>query len=693
MHLHHCLPPSSFLLGLLWLQAGQTSAMYRPGGGVAPPDPGPPVKTLAIGHDTFVVNPTNIVIHHTTIAPNAAPITVDGVAVFVDKSFDVFLDGSLLISGPDAHFQKTSYVVPLSSPGTHGTTHPSVTVSKRETASSTFSSSDLGGSFRSSRGRNAPTIQSSSDPSATFQRSGGGIQNGSGPTHPVQPSGSVSASRSTPNDSSKPPGSGTSRVDTPNGLSQFGSGSVGGNMPSSSPTLDSGTSSSDLPSKPGTDSKSSSQSLPIAQGSVLRNSSLLFKSSSQSREPPTLASSTRPIKGTPSITSATTNIPLPGSTGRASSVRTTSAAAPSMPTSGGPSSQVITPVPTTTAAGGIPLMSIPASGSAVSSQDSELGAILFGFVSGGRSWANDITLPAAKTLAIHEIENMLHNTENVIKNLGGVFPPTTDLCSGSGKRKRFFNPLGTVISLAHDALGLANCIGNIVSDISKSIGPLVGPPPGPGIIPGINVQLNALAQAAQEEQNKGQSTTTTSTTTSSDSTGSSISPSSKPSSTTSSSSSSRSSSSSSAPAACATYVYPQDDITQWEGAPNKRSFLRDDPDYRHHLSKRASLPLNAINSCNFPPNMLAVQPTYSELKGFINLGKNPNGNGGAAGQVYNNAAKWYVGNHTCATDPGFKWFRTASQAWNGIPAYSRQSVDHVCKSSAPYPWTVMYFDR
>ncbi|KAL9628096.1 MAG: hypothetical protein Q9164_007394 [Protoblastenia rupestris] len=71
--------------------------------------------------------------------------------------------------------------------------------------------------------------------------------------------------------------------------------------------------------------------------------------------------------------------------------------------------------------------------------------------------------------------------------------------------------------------------------------------------------------------------------------------------------------------------------------------------------------------------MPVLQPVYSSLKAFKGLGNNQNGNGGDAGRVYNGAPKWYVGEHQCDEDPGFKWYRTPGDT---IPAGSRQSVEH-----------------
>ncbi|KAK3173818.1 hypothetical protein OEA41_007150 [Lepraria neglecta] len=636
------MPTSSFLFRLLWLHTGQSDAQDPPQGGPTISSDSaqlPAVETLVIGSGSFTVNPTNIVIDSTTIAPDAAAVTVNHAAVSVDKSFDVFLNQSKAISGTGLIPPKTSV-------------------------------SNLGGPSNSSIGGSAPLAGSSiggtalSGPSSTLK-----------PSSPSSPPLGTSSSRPP----SPPVGSGSSRLPVGTGSSSP-SGivpSIGGTSPSIrstgtsssvAPPIDTGSTRSPIPpvgmgssylsispvgSSPsrllmGTGPSGKGVFSSSLGGTAPVNSSPSINSSPSGGLPPP-PSSSQSNNGTASVTSATSGHLLPGSTGKVISASTTSATTPSTATSGDSSTSANSDVPATTAPGAILPTSITLSGSMASSQESQFGSILIGFVNGGRSWASDITLPPVKTQAVQEVKDMLDNTENMIKNLGGDFPPSTNTCSGAGKRKRFFNPLGTVESLANDALGLANCINNIVNDISSEIGPLTEPPPAAGIIPTINAQLDALEKAGEEEEDSHSSTsgTTSSTASNTDSSSSSSTGSSSSSST--SRSSTWSSSSSSAPSACATYSVPTDDITQWEDIPDdsigaqKRSAVEDNPDGRHYLAIRAnSPPLTAINSCNFPQNMQALQPAYSELKGFTNLGKQPGGNAGAAGQVFNNAAKWYV---------------------------------------------------
>ena len=82
----------------------------------------------------------------------------------------------------------------------------------------------------------------------------------------------------------------------------------------------------------------------------------------------------------------------------------------------------------------------------------------------------------------------------------------------------------------------------------------------------------------------------------------------------------------------------------------------------------------AIHNCTFPDGMQATPPPHLQLKNFKKL-NNPKvrpGNGGAKGRVYDNAVKWFVGEHSGAS-PGFKWYKSPE-----IPKDSKQSIEHVC---------------
>ena len=70
--------------------------------------------------------------------------------------------------------------------------------------------------------------------------------------------------------------------------------------------------------------------------------------------------------------------------------------------------------------------------SAAIAQISHFGDAVLGFATDGRAWASDITLPEVKTQAVHQIEDMLGNSKNMIESLGGNFPPSLGPCSGAG---------------------------------------------------------------------------------------------------------------------------------------------------------------------------------------------------------------------------------------------------------------------
>ncbi|KAL9104827.1 MAG: hypothetical protein Q9163_000275 [Psora crenata] len=271
-------------------------------------------------------------------------------------------------------------------------------------------------------------------------------------------------------------------------------------------------------------------------------------------------------------------------------------------------------VPAPMEPGGIPLTSTSPTGSAASSVESEYG-----------------------DRAIEEVEKMLENTENLIKNLGGVFPPSTNVCSGDGKRKRFFDPLAAVKNLANDVLGMANCVDDILNDITSEIGPLIGPPPPPAIISAITAQLAALEMAGKLQQEDDQDSEDNEDGSSTSDPASARSSSSQ--------SSSGSSSSSAAPSACPMYIYPEDDITQLEGnldssiGIEERSIPEESPDGRHTLAKRNSNPLKGINSCDFPCGNQVKEPPYMQMKKLKNLGMQPNANKGVNGQIFGNAIK------------------------------------------------------
>ena len=323
---------------------------------------------------------------------------------------------------------------------------------------------------------------------------------------------------------------------------------------------------------------------------------------------------------------------------------------------------------------------------------------------------SDITLPTIKTQAINQIEDLKGNTENAIKNLGGPFPPTSNACSSGSSRKRSFDPIGAVEGLADDALGLANCVDNILTDISNDIGPITGPPPPQDVIGSISTLMDALEKAGEEEDdddNQSTKDTDSKTKGSTTSSKSSAMTSSKSSASSVHSKSSQTSSrTSSAVSGCPSFVYPDDDLEEWEGPPldgniNKRTFgIRgrwdrrsheasdgnDKPeknlDRRHELMKREqAAAITSINSCNFPAGKQGVQPGYSGLKAFKGLNQQRNSNNGRSGAVYDAVPKWYVGSSSCSLPNGFAWYKTDDESPTVIPAGSKQSVDHVCELS------------
>ena len=78
------------------------------------------------------------------------------------------------------------------------------------------------------------------------------------------------------------------------------------------------------------------------------------------------------------------------------------------------------------------LISTAPTESAAIVQVSRFGDTVLDFATNGRAWANDITIPRVKIQAIHQIENMLGNSKNIIENLEGKVPPSLGPCSEAG---------------------------------------------------------------------------------------------------------------------------------------------------------------------------------------------------------------------------------------------------------------------
>ena len=65
-------------------------------------------ETITISTDTFVINPTYIVLDGTTVVPDAPTVTVDGEAISADASEDLFAGGTQMLAGPSSLTSSTS---------------------------------------------------------------------------------------------------------------------------------------------------------------------------------------------------------------------------------------------------------------------------------------------------------------------------------------------------------------------------------------------------------------------------------------------------------------------------------------------------------------------------------------------------------------------------------------------------------
>lgn len=689
---HRSMPLSSSMLSLILLLHASSSICAKnefnkrttQGNVEQPPSP---VETIVIGQSSFTVDPNSIVIGHTTIAPTLPAVTVDHAAISVDKSNNVYINGSEAIIGTPISSQTTG------SQNSSGLSSSYIVTSAFIPSGST---SLLGYPIVS------PTSAGFHWDSNATRRLDSGLA-GSGTASVLNPSESLYTGSGTASTSSE-----TSHLSTQSGL-LVRPESVSQSVPANSPNASSNPYETDisLSSTPGAASGS--------QGGSDPGTGITTTSPAQSQ----LASAIS-RNATASITSRAKSTLAPGSIATTPGPSATSSSAGVSAPSGSPtetsgsSSATSFDVPNTTQAGGIPITSFPSSAPAASSQRSVFGGILLGFVSDGRSWVTDITLPAIKTRAINEIENLKGNTENAIRNLGGPFPPTSNACSSGASRKRSLNPIGTVEGLAGDALGLANCVDNILTDISSEIGPITGPPPPQDVIGPISTLLNALEKAGEEEKDDDDHSTTDteSSNKGSTSTGSSSNPSESSAMTSLRSSASSvhsttsqsSSQTSSAVSSCPSSIYPDDNIEEWEGPSldgnvNKRTFgirgrwykkphqvsdqndkTEESLDRRHELMKRVqAAAITSINSCNFPNGLQGVQPGYSSLGPFKGLNQQRNSQNGRSGQVYDAVPKWYVGSHSCSLPSGFAWYKTDDESPTGIPSGSKQSVEHVCQ--------------
>lgn len=68
----------------------------------------PPLETISIASERFVVDPTNIVLGSTTVSAAGPAVTIDGVVVFEDSNKDLFVDGVEVLTGPTNHVSTAS---------------------------------------------------------------------------------------------------------------------------------------------------------------------------------------------------------------------------------------------------------------------------------------------------------------------------------------------------------------------------------------------------------------------------------------------------------------------------------------------------------------------------------------------------------------------------------------------------------
>ncbi|KAK3169934.1 hypothetical protein OEA41_009318 [Lepraria neglecta] len=61
---------------------------------------GPTTKTITIGTTTYAVNPTNIIIDGNIVKPGAPPLTLNGAAISEGTSSILFADGTKILAGP-----------------------------------------------------------------------------------------------------------------------------------------------------------------------------------------------------------------------------------------------------------------------------------------------------------------------------------------------------------------------------------------------------------------------------------------------------------------------------------------------------------------------------------------------------------------------------------------------------------------
>ena len=67
----------------------------------------PPLETISIASERFVVDPANIVLGSTTVSAAGPAVTIDGAIVSEDSNNDLFVDGVEVLTGPTNHVPTT----------------------------------------------------------------------------------------------------------------------------------------------------------------------------------------------------------------------------------------------------------------------------------------------------------------------------------------------------------------------------------------------------------------------------------------------------------------------------------------------------------------------------------------------------------------------------------------------------------
>lgn len=60
----------------------------------------PPLETISIASQQFVINPADIILHGTTVSAGGPAVTFDGDVVYEDGNEDIFVNGVEVLTGP-----------------------------------------------------------------------------------------------------------------------------------------------------------------------------------------------------------------------------------------------------------------------------------------------------------------------------------------------------------------------------------------------------------------------------------------------------------------------------------------------------------------------------------------------------------------------------------------------------------------